>query len=73
MSAEDQIDMTKRGAYAALARKLKIERATVSVWFKPGGRVPAERVVEVEAATGIARHKLRPDLHLPPAGTGEAA
>jgi DNA-binding transcriptional regulator YdaS (Cro superfamily) len=27
------------------------------------GRVPAERVLSIEAATGVPRHELRPDLY----------
>ena len=26
-------------------------------------RVPAERVLQIEAATGVSRHELRPDLY----------
>lgn len=26
-------------------------------------RIPAERVLEIEAATGISRHDLRPDIY----------
>lgn len=48
---------------ARLARALDITRGAVAQWEK----VPAERVVEVETATGIPRHVLRPDLHELPA------
>jgi TorA maturation chaperone TorD len=41
-----------------LARRLGIAPPSVSAWQ----RVPAERVTAVEAATGIAREVLRPDL-----------
>jgi len=27
------------------------------------GRVPAERVLQIEKATGVSRHELRPDLY----------
>lgn len=46
------------GGVAQLARKLGIAQPSVSNW----NRVPAERVIAVEAATGIPRAKLRPDL-----------
>ncbi|MGL4242453.1 MAG: Cro/CI family transcriptional regulator, partial [Beijerinckiaceae bacterium] len=46
------------GGVAALARKLGIAQPSVSNWT----RVPADRVASVEAATGIARGDLRPDL-----------
>jgi len=50
------------GGPSALARKLGIKPQAVSQWKN----VPAERVVEIEAATGIPRHELRPDLHRTP-------
>jgi TorA maturation chaperone TorD len=46
------------GGVAALARKLGIAQPSVSNWT----RVPADRVTSVEAATGVARSDLRPDL-----------
>lgn len=52
------------GGGAALARRLTISAQAVSQW----SRVPASRVIEVEAATGgqVPRHVLRPDLYPPP-------
>jgi TorA maturation chaperone TorD len=47
------------GGVGALARKLGISQPSVSNW----ARVPAERVLSVEAATGIDRAALRPDLY----------
>jgi len=47
------------GGITELARRLGISQPSVSNWI----RVPAERVIAVEAATGIARDKLRPDLY----------
>ena len=49
------------GGGAALARRLGITRAAVHQWR----RVPSERVIDVEAASGISRHKLRPDVFGP--------
>ena len=43
---------------AQLARDLGISLAAVSKWH----RVPEDRLIEVERATGISRCKLRPDL-----------
>lgn len=43
-----------------LARKLKIDKATVTRWCQ--GSVPPRRAVEIERATGIPRHEIRPDL-----------
>lgn len=56
------------GGTTALARKLKITSQAVSQWDK----IPAERVPEVAAATGLRRHLLRPDLYPAPNST-EAA
>jgi len=51
------------GGVSELARRIGISQPSVSNWDK----VPAERVLAVEAATGIARVRLRPDLyHEPP-------
>jgi len=51
------------GGQTALARKLGIRtQSTVSSWIARG-RVPAEKVLLIEAATGVPRHDLRPDLY----------
>ncbi|MCK1546540.1 molecular chaperone TorD family protein [Bradyrhizobium sp. 147] len=47
------------GGIAQLARKIGISQPSVSNWT----RVPAQRVVAVETATGIPRNDLRPDLY----------
>jgi TorA maturation chaperone TorD len=47
------------GGIGALARKLGIAQPSVSNWT----RVPADRIVAVESATGIGRAVLRPDLY----------
>ncbi|HEY7664256.1 MAG TPA: Cro/CI family transcriptional regulator [Xanthobacteraceae bacterium] len=52
------------GGVAALARKIGISQPSVSNW----SRVPAERVLSVEAATGVSRAVLRPDLYIHHAG-----
>lgn len=46
------------GGVRALARHLGVSQPAVSMWK----RVPADRVAEVEAVTGIPRAELRPDL-----------
>jgi TorA maturation chaperone TorD len=46
------------GGITQLARRIGISQPSVSKW----DRIPAERVVSVEAATGVARDVLRPDL-----------
>jgi TorA maturation chaperone TorD len=47
------------GGISELARRVGISQPSVSNWDK----VPAERVLAVEAATGVARMRLRPDLY----------
>jgi TorA maturation chaperone TorD len=47
------------GGVSELARQIGISQPSVSNWT----RVPAERVLNVEAATGIDRKILRPDLY----------
>jgi TorA maturation chaperone TorD len=47
------------GGVGALARKIGISQPSVSNW----SRIPAERVLTVEAATGVDRSVLRPDLY----------
>lgn len=55
------------GGVAELARKIGISQPSVSNWSK----VPAQRVVAVEAATGVPRNELRPDLYGEEAASGE--
>ena len=60
-----------RGLTAAdLARLVGVDKATVSRWH--WRQVPAERVIQVERASGIPRQLLRPDLY-PVEVAGEAA
>ena len=47
------------GGIGALARALGVSQPAVSNWQK----IPAERVLSVEAITGVARSMLRPDLY----------
>jgi DNA-binding transcriptional regulator YdaS (Cro superfamily) len=54
-----------------LARSIGVDKATVTRWAQR--RVPAERVQDVEAATGISRHELRPDIYGPAPETQGAA
>lgn len=49
------------GGMSALARKLGIARSAPYSWSK----IPASRVLQIEAATGgrLSRHAMRPDLY----------
>ena len=44
----------------SLAETLGVERTTVWRWER--GRVPVDRLPDVEKATGIPRRDLRPDI-----------
>src|SRR5713226_7668624 len=54
------------GGVGALARKIGISQPSVSNW----SRIPAERVLAVESATGVDRSALRPDLYIEHPGVG---
>ena len=47
------------GGVSELARQIGISQPSISNWI----RVPAERVISVEVATGVDRTVLRPDLY----------
>jgi DNA-binding transcriptional regulator YdaS (Cro superfamily) len=49
------------GSFKALARALGMSLQALSEWK----RVPAHRILQVEAVTGVCRTKLRPELYLP--------
>src|SRR5262247_3242054 len=53
------------GGVGALARKIGISQPSVSNW----SRIPADRVLSVEQATGVSRAMLRPDLYAEHPGT----
>jgi len=48
-----------------LAAALGVTQGTVSHWLNGRARIPAERVLAIETATGgkVTRHELRPDLY----------
>lgn len=52
----------KAGSQTALARLLGCTPQAVQRMCA-SGRVPAERVLKIEEATGVPRHELRPDLY----------
>lgn len=64
-----KIDLTKllkarKQTLAGLALSVNVNKSTVTRWAQ--NRIPAERVLDVEKATGIERHKLRPDIYPAP-------
>jgi DNA-binding transcriptional regulator YdaS (Cro superfamily) len=61
MSVVDRIISTYGGG-AALARRIGVSRNAIWQW-RDKGRIPAERVLDLENITGIPRHEIRPDLY----------
>ena len=51
------------GSQGGTARVCGVSQPTVWRWLNDGGQLPAEHVLRVEAATGISRHHLRPDIY----------
>lgn len=49
------------GSLGKLAQKLGISKQAINKWNY--NRPPAERIVEIERATGVPREQLRPDLY----------
>lgn len=43
---------------------LGVNKSTVLRWERK--KIPAERVLDIERATGVPRHELRPDIYPPP-------
>jgi len=65
------------GSQSAFAELVGRHQSTIHDWLRDGKLLPAEHVFTVEAATGIARHELRPDIYpiessAPAVGTGGA-
>lgn len=50
------------GGQQALAEKIGVRYQAVQKWLR-FKRVPAERVLAIEEATGVSRSDLRPDLY----------
>lgn len=51
------------GGQTALAAKIGRKQQNIWDWLHNSKRVPAEAVLPIEAATGVSRHRLRPDLY----------
>lgn len=50
------------GGQSALARAIGCTPQAVQQMCAKG-RIPAERVLQIESASGVPRHELRPDLY----------
>ncbi|WP_084455843.1 transcriptional regulator [Novosphingobium rosa] len=60
----------RAGGQSALARICKVSQTAVWKWLQSSKRLPSEHVFAVEAATGVPRYLLRPDIYprdMPPA------
>jgi DNA-binding transcriptional regulator YdaS (Cro superfamily) len=53
-----RLAIEKAGGISNLARAIGVDRRRVFEWKQ----IPAKRVLDVEKATGISRHILRPDI-----------
>lgn len=51
------------GSQQAMADDLGVTQPTVWRWLNQSKQLPAEYVLRVEAATGVSRHHLRPDIY----------
>lgn len=55
--------IARAGSQQAFADILGVSQPTVWRWLNQSKRIPAEYVLRVEAATGVSRHLLRPDIY----------
>ncbi len=53
----------KAGSQSAFGRIVGKRQSVIHDWLREERSLPAELVFAVEAATGISRHELRPDLY----------
>ena len=60
------------GGQVALAKLLGVNPSLISQWVTGRLKVAARHCLAIEAATGVSRHELRPDV-FGPAPEGEAA
>ena len=51
------------GSQSALARIVGVSQQAVFKWIRRGKQLPPEHVLAVEAATGVSRYDLRPDIY----------
>lgn len=61
------------GSQTAFGRIIGKRQSVIFGWLRAARPLPAEHVLAVEAATGVSRHDLRPDIYpRPQAATQEA-
>lgn len=54
--------IAKLGGLTKATAALDLSNPSIIANWRTRGRVPAERVLDIEKATGISRHELRPDV-----------
>jgi DNA-binding transcriptional regulator YdaS (Cro superfamily) len=64
------------GGQSNLARAIGVKQQHVWNWLNRDGKPAAESVLSIEAATGVSRYELRPDVFgsepsTPPSGAGQ--
>ena len=57
--------VSRIGSQSATARLLGVTQAAVWGWLNRGTELPAKHVLPIEAATGVSKHLLRPDVYGP--------
>ncbi|WP_309660056.1 MULTISPECIES: YdaS family helix-turn-helix protein [unclassified Sphingomonas] len=62
----------KAGSQSAFGRIIGKRQSVVHDWLRRGVPLPAEHVLKVEAATGISRYDLRPDIYPAPMDGSDA-
>jgi DNA-binding transcriptional regulator YdaS (Cro superfamily) len=55
--------VARLGGQSPLARVCGVGQPAVWKWLQSAKRLPAQHVLAVEAATGVSRHLLRPDIY----------
>lgn len=68
-----QSAVKKAGGQTAFAAICGCTQGNIWQLLKKESQLPAQYVLSVEAATGISRHELRPDIYPAPAKSGIAA
>lgn len=58
-----QLAVERAGSQSEFARICGVGQPAVWKWLDSGKRLPAEHVLKIEAATGVSRHDLRPDIY----------
>lgn len=58
-----QAAVARAGSQSALARICSVSQTAVWKWLQSSKRLPAEYCLAVEAATGVSKHLLRPDIY----------